>query len=179
MGSNQHVEADLTFLSFGDHAARQLAERVPTSDPQASLLVLLLYRLNNAVTYDLEAAVHRPAGWSWPGFRLLFTLWMAGPLEAKRAAELSGHSRAAVSALANTLTEQGLVRRTPHAGDGRSVVLALTESGQRQLTDAFAEHHEREQAWLSALSRDERTTLISLLSKLADVAQEPWVRQRH
>ena len=52
-------------------------------------LVLTLHRVTTALVYDLESTVHRPRGWSWSGFRVLFVLWLGGPLVAKRVAELS------------------------------------------------------------------------------------------
>ena len=84
------------FFSFVDVAVDRARERVPDLDPRAMRLVLSLYRVSNALVYDLESTVHRPAGWSWAGFRVLFVLWTSGPLETSRAAELSGMSRAAV-----------------------------------------------------------------------------------
>ena len=105
---------DLTFWSFVDAAVERVHERLPGIDPEAMRLVLTLYRVTNMAVCVLESVVHRPRGWSYPRFRLLFTLWVAGPMEAKRAAELSGMSRQAVSSLVNTLHRDGLVVRTVH-----------------------------------------------------------------
>ena len=118
------------------------------------------------VVYDLESVVHRPRGWSYPGFRLLFTLWVAGPMESKRAAELSGMSRQAVSALVNTLDREKLVSRVPDEDDRRAVRLSLTAKGEEALTAAFAAHNERERLWAEGLTPDERETLVRLLGKL-------------
>lgn len=52
-------------------------------------MVLTLHRAANMLVYDLESAVHRPCGWSWPGFRALFAIWLSGPVEVKKVAELS------------------------------------------------------------------------------------------
>ncbi|WP_312858338.1 MarR family winged helix-turn-helix transcriptional regulator, partial [Pseudonocardia pini] len=109
------------FLSFAQPAIDETAARLPGTDRSAMGLVLLLTRVASGLTYDLESTVHRPAGWSWSAWRLLFTLWISGPVESRRAAELSGMSRAAVSSLTNTLSAAGLLERTSAAGDGRSV----------------------------------------------------------
>ena len=101
----------LDYLSFVDHAIRAASRELSEVDTAAMRLVLTLHRVTNTLVYDLEATVHRPRGWSWPGFRVLFVLWLAGPTEAKRAAELSGMSRAAVSALVKMLERDGLVER--------------------------------------------------------------------
>jgi DNA-binding MarR family transcriptional regulator len=167
---------DLDFWSFVDAAVDRAHDRLPGIDPEAMRLVLTLYRVTNMVVYDMESVVHRPRGWSYPGFRLLFTLWVAGPMEAKRAAELSGMSRQAVSALVNTLDRDGLVSKVPDDSDRRAVRLSLTVKGEDALTDAFTAHNARETLWADALSAGERETLARLLTKLG--AREGVRRRR-
>ncbi|WP_218952117.1 MarR family winged helix-turn-helix transcriptional regulator [Amycolatopsis anabasis] len=154
------------FWSFIDVAVERTARELPEVDLGAMRLVLTLHRLTSMLVYDVESAVHRPRGWSWPGFRVLFVLWLAGPAEPRRIAELSGMSRAAVSALTKTLERDGLVDRTPAEQDRRSVRLSLTEAGHDAITSAFTAHNEREQAWASTLSTSERETLTGLLEKM-------------
>jgi hypothetical protein len=132
---------DLHFWSFIDHAISRASRELPGVDPLAMRLVLTLHRAANMLVYDLESTVHRPRGWSWPGFRVLFAIWLSSPVEAKKVAELSGMSRAAVSALVNTLERDAI-------------------------TTAFQAHNEREREWAGSLSSDEQRTLISLLEKL-------------
>jgi len=62
-------------------ARERTAELAPGTDHEAMDVVLSVLRLSNRLVGDLEAHVHRPMGWSWAGFRILFTLWVAGPLE--------------------------------------------------------------------------------------------------
>ena len=122
------------FLSFAETALDKTVERLPGTDRSAMAMVLFLHRVVNSLVYDLESTVHRPAGWSWSAFRLLFTLWVSGPQESSGAAELAGMSRAAVSALAKTLEAAGLLERTPDERDRRGVVLSLTPTGLHQRT---------------------------------------------
>jgi DNA-binding MarR family transcriptional regulator len=157
---------EVDYWSFIDVAIARTARALPEVDVRAMRLILSLYRASNALVYDLESAVHRPRGWSWAGFRVLFVLWLAGPLEAKRVAHLSGMSRAAVSALVNTLERDGLVARRKAGHDRRSVELSLTDAGREVFTSAFTAHHERERTWASALSEDEADQLTTLLEKL-------------
>lgn len=165
-------------LAFVGRAVDDTAARLPSIDREAMQLVLLLHRVTNAVVYDLESTVHRPAGWSWSAFRAAFTLWISGPLEPSRLAEQSGMSRQAVSALAKTLTADGLVERRTADHDARSIVLSLTDAGAEQLEAVFLRHNRREAAWAGALDVDERRTLTRLLAKLADAAHDPWVNHR-
>lgn len=157
---------DLNFWSFVDAAVDRTQDRLPDIDAEAMRLILTLYRVTNMVVYDMESVVHRPRGWSYPGFRLLFTLWVAGPMEAKRAAELSGMSRQAVSALINTLSREDLVTKVPDENDRRAVRLSLSAKGQAAITGGFAAHNDREQLWTDALTAEERDTLVHLLGKL-------------
>ncbi|KOS56836.1 MULTISPECIES: MarR family winged helix-turn-helix transcriptional regulator [Rhodococcus] len=169
---------DLDFLSFVDFAVRKTTRVMPEVDPQAMRLVLELTRVASALVYDLESSVHRPQGWSWPGFRVLFMLWLSGPSDAKRVAKLSGMSRAAVSALVNTLERDGLVTRRRAEHDRRAVELALTEAGVDAITSTYAAHNRREQTWTGVLSKPEQTILIGLLEKLATAADELEIHTR-
>ncbi len=168
---------DLDFWSFVRVADHRLREQ-GFAHPQATELLLTLNRASGIVTYDLEATVHRPRGRSWASFRLMYVLWLAGPVESGKAAELSGMSRAAVSNLTRPLVTEGVLARTSDARDGRAVRLALTAHGRGEIVAAFRLQNEREQAWSEALSEDERTTLVRLLNKLVAGRDQFDVRGR-
>ena len=165
-------------LAFVDRAVGETVGRLPAVDREAMTMVLLLHRVTNAVVYDLESTVHRPAGWSWSAFRAVFTLWISGPLEPSKLADASGMSRQAVSSLTKTLEQDGLLERRSAAHDARSVVLTLTRAGADRIERVFVEHNRRETEWAAALDPDERATLTRLLAKLAAAAQDPWVNHR-
>ena len=169
----------LHFWSFIDHAIEQVSRQLPDVDPLAMRLVLTLHRAANMVVYDMESSVHRPRGWSWPGFRVLFALWLTSPVEAKKVAELTGMSRAAVSALVNTLEKDGLISRKRAEYDLRAVELSLTDAGREAITEAFSAHNEREQEWAGSLSEEEQHTLIDLLNKLTAHSVSFDARQRN
>jgi DNA-binding MarR family transcriptional regulator len=119
-----------------------------------------------------------PADGAGGGFRLLFALWVLGPVDSKTVAAASGMSRPAVTALVRTLERDGMVQKLGDPHDGRSVVIALTGDGQDRLSEAFRRHTVREQRWSAALDDDEKSTLIALLMKLSNAAQDDWVRHR-
>jgi DNA-binding MarR family transcriptional regulator len=167
------------FLVVAQVALDRTAERLPETNRSAMAMVLMLHRVANTVVYDIESTVHRPAGWSWSAFRLLFALWVFGPQEASRAAGLTGMSRAAVSSLAKTLSAAGLVARAPDERDRRSVVLSLTETGTQRLESTFREHNRRESKWAGLLTPDELEVLNTVLAKLARAAHsQDWVSYR-
>lgn len=156
----------LNFWTFIEAAKRRLSGEFGFTHEGATEVLLTLNRASNAVTYDLETAVHRPRGISWASFRLLFVVWIAGPVEPKKAAQLAGMGKAAVSNLSKPLIAGGWLTRAPADQDGRSVRLALTAVGREWMHGIFQQQSEREQAWVSVLSEAEQRTLIQLLNKL-------------
>ncbi|TVT21392.1 MarR family winged helix-turn-helix transcriptional regulator [Amycolatopsis cynarae] len=170
---------ELDFWSFVELANTRLAGEFGFRHQLATEVLLTLNRASNIVTYDLEASVHRPRGRSWSGFRLLFVTWLAGPLEAKKAAELTGMSRAAVSNLTKTLVAEGMLERAPGEHDGRSVLLSLTERGRREMLEVFRAQNEREHEWASVLTETEQRILIMLLDKLITNRTQFDVRGRN
>ena len=170
--------SELDFVSFVRHAVTELSRRIPSADSAATELILTLNRAAMYITYDLESAVHRPRGWRWSGFRVLFVLWLVGDMDPTSAARITGMSRAAVSSVAKTLAAEGLIERKRHDIDGRSIVIGLTAVGLSRLEEGFAEHNRREQYWASGLTSTEQRTLISLLRKLIDQAESDYVRHR-
>ena len=171
--------AELDFWSFVELANRRLSTEYGFRHQLATEVLLTLNRASNIVTYDFEASVHRPRGRSWSGFRLLFVTWLAGPLEPKSAAALTGMSRAAVSNLTKTLIADGLLRRTPDERDGRSVRLSLTEDGHREMVEVFQEQNEREHEWASVLTEAKQRVLVMLLDKLITNRDQFDVRGRN
>lgn len=172
-------ERELDFWSFVELANGRLAAEYGFSHQLATEVLLTLNRASNIVTYDLEASVHRPRGLSWSAFRLLFVAWLAGPLEPKNAAALTGMSRAAVSNLAKPLIADGLLDRAPADQDGRSVRLSLTERGHREMVEIFAAQNEREHEWTSVLTEAEQRILVMLLTKLITNRDQFDVRGRN
>ena len=173
------ARAPVDFLTFADIAIDATGERLPGIDRPAMEMVLLLHRVTSAIVYDLESTVHRPSGWSWSAFRMLFTLWVVGSRESRQVAQLSGMSRAAVSSLTKTLHAAGLLERQPDARDGRAVILSLTRRGVEALETAFRAHNEREVKWAALITADELATLNTVLAKLARAGQgQEWVSRR-
>jgi DNA-binding MarR family transcriptional regulator len=179
VSQEEPAAADYDFLSFDELAVEAVGRRMPDADLDAMRMVILLHRVARAVVYDLESTVHRPAGWSWSAFRLMFTIWISGPLESRRAAELSGMSRAAVSALTKTLSATGMLMRTPNKRDQRSHQLNLTERGTTAFETTFTKHNRREVEWANLVTPEEREVLNAVLVKLAHAAHEQeWVSER-
>ncbi|KLL95934.1 MarR family transcriptional regulator [Rhodococcus sp. IITR03] len=163
---------ELDFLASVEVAVGAIAQRKPDADPKAARMVLQLTRVADVVAYDIESRVHRPHGWSWSGFRVLFALWVAGPLESRQVTRMTGMSRAGVSALVKTLERDGLLVRTRAATDRRTIELALTQHGEHLVDQVLDEHHEREKLWADALTPNEQVQLAGLLDKLSRAATD-------
>jgi len=125
-----------------------------------------LLRASTRVFGQLESTVHRPAGWSLAGFRVMFTLWVVGPCEVRDIAHLSGLSRASVSAVLNTLERDGLAVRLPHPSDGRLVTATLTADGRQRLVSAYTAQNRVERDLLGDLDDGEVALLTALLERV-------------
>ncbi len=160
--------ANPDYWQFAQAAATRISQEFPECDVTANRLFVTLFRASSSVIYDFESSIHRPAGGTWASYRMLFALWVAGPLTPHRAAELMGMSRAAVSNLAGNLESKGLLVKQASEEDGRSLILHLTDSGQTKIQEVFARQNSRENDWSQALTEQERELLISLLDKIMD-----------
>ncbi|MGP4101011.1 MarR family winged helix-turn-helix transcriptional regulator [Nonomuraea sp. KM90] len=153
-------------LEYAAYARERLAAMPPPADPEAFALAYHLLQLAYLLVTDLETRIHRPRGWTLPGFRLMFKLWLLGPTQPVRLAEISAMSRSAVTNAVNTLERGGLVERRSMPEDGRAVVIALTPAGETAVREAFADQALRERQWFASLDDDERERLTGLLTRI-------------
>ena len=148
-----------------DLATARVGAVVPDADLSAFAVAFSIVRAAERITLELDR-LHKPMGWTWPGFRMLFWLWLLGPLEPRQIAEAAHASRASVSSALNTLERGGFIVRTPSSTDRRRVTVALTEKGQARLAEAYAAANRSERTLTSALTTAEKRTLIDLLNRL-------------
>jgi DNA-binding MarR family transcriptional regulator len=168
MRKTDHVQPDAVYAAY---ARERLATMPPPADPDGFTLAYHLLHVSALVVSDLESRIHRPRGWTLPGFRLMFKLWLLGPTRPARLAEISVMSRSAVTNALHTLERAGLVERHADGADRRAIDVALTEKGCTAVREAFAEQTAREAQWFAELSTQERATLAGLLTRL--VAARP------
>ena len=147
-------------------AVDAVAAAVPDADLDALRASFDLIRASTRLVQRLEAEVHREAGWSMAGFRVMFCTWVAGELEPRDIARLSGLSRAAVSSVLNTLERDGLVERFRESDDRRLVTVRLTPGGATRLVAAYRRQNEVEQEFFATLDSGEQRRLAR---ELADV----------
>jgi DNA-binding MarR family transcriptional regulator len=161
--ADQHSDPD-AILAL---AKARIGEVVPDADLTAFAVAFSIVRAAERVTLELETA-HQPMGWTWPGFRVMWWLWLLGPLEPRQIAEISSSSRASVSSALNTLERNGFVERRRGSADRRLVNVELTAKGSERMAEAFAAANARERKLVGRLSAEERSTLTQLLGRLLD-----------
>jgi DNA-binding MarR family transcriptional regulator len=143
-----------------------VSEHAPGADLDAMAVLYNLLRTAARVVHDLETNVHRPFGHTWASFRVLFNVWVAGPISPRELARLSSVSRASISSVLNTLEERGLILRSPNPADRRGVEVELTEQGRLHMVEYWSRHNEREREWAAALGPSQRRALIDALQTL-------------
>ena len=158
----------LNAREFEAAAIGKVRDSVPDADLAALRASLDLIRLANRWWAHLEQEVHRPAGWSMAGFRLMFVLWVAGDLEPRDLARLSGLGRPSVSSALNTLERDGLVERSREADDRRLVTVRLTDDGRQRIGEAYRRQNAVEHDFFGAIGRSELRGLADVLQRLLE-----------
>ena len=153
-------------VAYAAYATQRLASMPSPADPDSFSLAYHLLHLSYLLVSDLESRIHRPRGWTLPGFRLMFKLWLLGPTQPARLADISVMSRSAVTNALNTLERTGLVERRTSEDDRRAVHVALTPQGLIAVQEAFAEQTSREAEWFAVLDKSERAALADLLTRV-------------
>lgn len=150
-------------ITFEQTARLRLREIASESELKVMGLVMNLTRVASRLIRDLDSVVHRPLGWTWPGFRIMFAVTIKGPQEQSEIARLTGFTRAAVSAAVSTLERDGLVRRAPSSTDARAVMVSMTRRGERAVMRGFHEQSRRVGRWADCLTGAEQHELVRLL----------------
>lgn len=158
---DQHADGEEAYERYARARVAELA-----ADEEAFALSYNLLHLSYALITDFESKIHRPRGWTLPGFRLMFKLWLLGPMQPAKLAELSATTRSAMSNLINTLEGAGFVERRRDEDDRRVVFVGLTERGRTSMAEAFPRQNAREQEWFAVLDHDERAALVGLVRRL-------------
>lgn len=158
-----------TLISAGEFEARALADVRATAgtDELVFRAIMLLSWVSSRLGADFESAVHRPAGLTWPGFKILYCLRTAGPLQTRALARLVATTPPTVSSVLNTLERKGYVSRHRLDYDQRLVEVRLTPEGEEAVASTWRAQHEREQAWLDGVDRELIAHFVDVLEVLA------------
>ena len=97
--------------------------------------------------------------------QLLLALAKGGPLAPSQLADQLGVRAPTITKMAMRLSASGLVEKTKQEGDGRMVVIALTETGQGLIKKLEKRKNKVEKHLLKDLSKAECKALLRLLEK--------------
>lgn len=124
---------------------------------------------------DIESALSA-LGLSFGDFDVLNTLRRRadpGGTNPKALAESALITTGAMTSRLHRLEDAGLVERHPDPDDGRAVRIRLTATGEERARVALAAVLDADRRFLSPLTRDERTAMITGLRRLLLHAESP------
>lgn len=110
-------------------------------------------------------------GFSYPHLRVLETLHCQGPSTMRPLAERLGLTARNLTAVADALESDGLLRRVGHPTDRRATILELTDHGMAAADEALAPRFGEIMALFDRLSPDDRSQLARTLGELVDVME--------
>jgi DNA-binding MarR family transcriptional regulator len=158
MKKAQPAAAPARFLAGGRPLDRTTTYRLHT-------LHKLTDRLSQAA-YERDARVKMADG------RALSAVGAFGPVSVNALAQAANLDKAQASRAAQSLVEQGLVKKAADPQDARGVVLSLTAKGQRVNQRVMAVVGQRNADIVDCLNSSERQQLDALLDKLIDAARQ-------
>ena len=135
-----------------------------TGNEVVDALVYAAHRVRTAADARL-----RDNGLSFPGYKLMRALEHSDR-SMREISEILHVSPRTVTDMIDSLQARALVARCPHPSDRRVTIICLTPAGRRQLAAAAASAEAAGASAISGLSADERTTLLTLLGKVAPLA---------
>ena len=133
-----------------------------TGDEVVDLLLSVGHHVREQVNETLRARVNL----TLPRLKVLAFIAEAGPSRLCDLASAVSVARRTMTETADGLEADGLVARTVHPGDRRSVLLELTPTGRATLARARAAVAETVRGCTAPLSPDERAFLVTALHRL-------------
>jgi DNA-binding MarR family transcriptional regulator len=151
-----------------DRLRRQWARELPGLDTEPMAVLGRAFRLGNLVRPSIEATF---AGFDLDRgeFDVIASLRRSGPPYRLTPTELYSSlmiSSGGLTHRLDRLERAGLIRREKSPHDGRSMLVALTETGAARVEEAFRADMASEAVFLRSLDAGEREALAGLLRKL-------------
>ncbi|MFF3935304.1 MarR family winged helix-turn-helix transcriptional regulator [Streptomyces phaeofaciens] len=137
-----------------------------------------IYRAASAVRQHLENSVLRGSDLTWTAFVVLWVVWVWGESETRHVAEEAGISKGTLTGVARTLQARGLLHRAAHPGDGRLVLLSLTDEGEELMRRLFPQFNEEEAFVTGRLDDEECRGLAQALRQVVLQVEEHGEERR-
>jgi DNA-binding MarR family transcriptional regulator len=148
-----------------DEHSRMAAEQWPIMDP---VIEAITNRISKIGRY-FDRTMHQTVATmklNTSEFRLLITLWKAGPQSPGSLGERLLVSSGVMTNRLDRLEERGFVARRPHPTDRRGVLVELTDAGKEALDTLIAAQVPTEAAIFADVTPEEREQLNDLLRKV-------------
>jgi DNA-binding MarR family transcriptional regulator len=129
-------------------------------------LTYRLHLLHKLSDQDSQHAYIQHTGLTLSDGRCLASIGNFEPLSVKDLAQQANLNKGQASRAAQSLVDQGLVRKQDSEADGRGVVLSLTPAGRQAWGRIMALIEQRNQQIFGCLTPAEQTTLGQLLDRL-------------
>ncbi|HEY4217168.1 MAG TPA: MarR family transcriptional regulator [Gemmatimonadaceae bacterium] len=136
-----------------------------TARPDGAHTFLVLSRATRAVEARALASIE-DAGLCASDFGVLEALLHKGALPVNTLGKTVLLTSGSITTSVDRLADRGLVARQNDPTDRRVRIVSLTADGRRLIKSAFARHAADLDEIMSALTANERSTLVSLLRKL-------------
>lgn len=133
-------------------------------------LTYRLHLLHKLTDLESQRAYVADAGLSMSDGRCLTAIGSFAPLSVNDLAQKANLNKGQASRAAQSLVDQGLVRKVASLTDGRGVVLTLTPEGDSAWRSAMQVVARRNQAIFGVLSDAEREQLSMLFDRLIETA---------
>jgi MarR family transcriptional regulator, organic hydroperoxide resistance regulator len=149
-------------LSATEAAVSERLAGMPLDMP-AMAAVSNVYRAANVIRNHFEHTVLAPYNLTWTGWVVLWVVWIWTDIEARHVAAEAGISKGTLTGVLSTLEARGLVTRRTHPADARRVLVALTDRGERLMSELFPVFNGQEAAVTAPLGPGERLQLAEML----------------
>lgn len=163
--SEPNIDEELLAL---DRLSGQFLQDVNADDRSASRIIWHLIRLAHHAEQRLEFLVHRPLGWSWPGFRILVNTLALETVEPNQLASILGVTRPTVTSNLDRLERDGLLVRRVDPENRRRVRVQLTDKGRAAVEQAMPVHMAVEKELVADLLPKQRAQLEKLLQEMLE-----------
>ncbi|MCI2810992.1 MarR family winged helix-turn-helix transcriptional regulator [Eoetvoesiella caeni] len=130
-------------------------------------LAFWLHRLSASVLSKFENSLLK-LGVTVAQWQIMISIYHEDATTPKDLAAYIGIDAAAVSRGATRLLAKGLVKKTPHPEDRRSIHLALTAKGLKLLKVTLAIGEEQDALWKSSMTAQQEHAFVSTLRQLLE-----------
>lgn len=131
-----------------------------------NLKVLIALSRTTQAVHKRSAAIFKDGGLTMTQFSVLEALYHKGPMSINQIIQTILATPGNMTVVIGNLERDGLVTRSGHPEDCRSVLVTITDAGRARIEEIFPKHLDDLAECFAPLTREEKAQLIALLKKL-------------